>query len=281
MVRTLALLGLALAFLPASLWAAPARRVLVLASGPEAEPVRGAMALAAQDVGARLLARGRKARSVRRAARRCGGAVGCLTRLAGRHRLELWVSQIQSGRVGLDLTVTAIRHGGRVAEPARIAGLTPRDLVAAAYGTVYRGLGGKGTGHLDVVLREVDTPGEVRVEGKEVGTTPLRGLAVPAGSVWVDIRAEGFLPWRELVAIRPGETVKLAPVLQADVGEIELVALVPEPSEQATEPGPPEGEAAAEAGGTEEARTAAMASAGPASPDAASSETAGDAVPAT
>jgi eukaryotic-like serine/threonine-protein kinase len=51
--------------------------------------------------------------------------------------------------------------------------------------------------------------GEVSVDGRVVGTTPLDRLSLPSGSHRVRVRHPGFPSWERDVVVKPGETTKV------------------------------------------------------------------------
>jgi serine/threonine-protein kinase len=61
-------------------------------------------------------------------------------------------------------------------------------------------------GHLQVVVRPW---GEVTVDGRVVGQTPLDRIALPPGVHRVRVRHPSFEVWEREVAIRSGETEKV------------------------------------------------------------------------
>jgi serine/threonine-protein kinase len=58
--------------------------------------------------------------------------------------------------------------------------------------------------------------GEVSIDGRLIGTTPLDRITLTAGTHVVRVRHPSFDLWERPVAIRPGETSKLVVDLPAD-----------------------------------------------------------------
>ena len=51
--------------------------------------------------------------------------------------------------------------------------------------------------------------GEVQVDGRSVGTTPLDRLSLPSGTHAVIVRHPLYEPWEGRVTIRPGQTERV------------------------------------------------------------------------
>ena len=51
--------------------------------------------------------------------------------------------------------------------------------------------------------------GEVSVDGKVVGTTPLDRITLGAGAHLVRVKNPAFEPWEGRVVVRPGQTERL------------------------------------------------------------------------
>src|SRR5439155_7040869 len=68
-------------------------------------------------------------------------------------------------------------------------------------------------GQLQIAVRHW---GEVSVDGRVIGTTPLDRITLSAGTHVVRVRHPLYENWQRPVSIRPGETAKVVVDLPAD-----------------------------------------------------------------
>ncbi|MCP4412168.1 MAG: PEGA domain-containing protein, partial [Gammaproteobacteria bacterium] len=69
-------------------------------------------------------------------------------------------------------------------------------------------------------------PGEaiIFINGEEYGTTPANITDIIAGSCEVNVRLDGYAPWKKTVKIKPGKEISLIAVLQIITGAINITS---------------------------------------------------------